>query len=141
MKRNHFWLSDEQWARFEPHLPTDVRGKERVDDRRVISGILYILKTGCRWEDLLPEYGPYTTIYNRFVRWAERGVWKNLSNAVAARGGRVPRRGVGSVDKWPAGATAASLAWAGHLSTAVITAAALGRVEVRTATLTRGPPR
>ena len=86
MKRNHFWLSDEQWARIEPHLPTDVRGKKRVDDRRVISGILHVLKIGCRWEDLPPEYGPYTTIYNRFVRWAERGVWEDLFNAVAARG-------------------------------------------------------
>jgi transposase len=42
MTRNQFWLSDEQWARIEPHLPTDVRGKERVDDRRVISGILHV---------------------------------------------------------------------------------------------------
>ena len=86
MTRNQFWLSDEQWSRIEPHLPTDVRGKERVDDRRVISGIVHVLKIGCRWEDLPPEYGPHTTIYNRFVRWAERGVWQNLFNAVAARG-------------------------------------------------------
>jgi transposase len=86
MRRNQFWLSDEQWARIEPHLPTDVLGKERVDDRRVISGILHVLKIGCRWSDVPPEYGPPTTIYNRFVRWAERGVWENLFNAVAARG-------------------------------------------------------
>lgn len=86
MRRNLFWLSDEQWARIEPHLPTDVRGKERVDDRRVISGILHVLKTGCRWCDCPPEYGPYTTIYNRFVRWAERGVWERLLREHAARG-------------------------------------------------------
>ena len=49
MRRNLFWLSDDQWQRIEPHLPTDVRGKERVDDRRVISGILHVLKSGCRW--------------------------------------------------------------------------------------------
>ena len=49
MRRNLFWLSDEQWARIEPHLPTDVRGVERVDDRRVISGIVHVLKSGCRW--------------------------------------------------------------------------------------------
>ena len=78
MQPNLFWLSDEQWARIEPHLPTDVRGKSRVDDRRVISGILHVLKIGCRWVDLPPEYGPSTTIYNRFVRWAERGVWEEL---------------------------------------------------------------
>src|SRR5215467_10470454 len=86
MRRNLFWLSDEQWARIEPHLPTDVRGKERVDDRRVISGIIHVLKTGCRWCDCPPEYGPHTTIYNRFARWAERGIWENLFRALAERG-------------------------------------------------------
>ena len=70
MRRNLFWLSDDQWRRIEPLLPTDVRGKERADDRRVISGILHVLKSGCRWCDCPPEYGPPTTIYNRFVRWA-----------------------------------------------------------------------
>jgi transposase len=78
MRRNLFWLSDDQWRRIEPLLPSDVRGKERVDDRRVISGILHVLKSGCRWCDCPPEYGPPTTIYNRFVRWAERGVWEKL---------------------------------------------------------------
>jgi hypothetical protein len=51
MSRNLFWLSDKQWARIEPHLPTDVRGVERADDRRVISGIVHVLKSGCRWCD------------------------------------------------------------------------------------------
>ena len=46
MRRNLFWLSDEQWSRIKPHLPTDVRGVERVDDRRVISGIVHVLKSG-----------------------------------------------------------------------------------------------
>jgi transposase len=86
MRRNLYWLSDEQWARIEPYLPTDVRGKERVDDRRVISGILHVIKSGCRWSDCPPEYGPPTTIYNRFVRWAERGVWERLFRELAARG-------------------------------------------------------
>src|SRR5215831_12229248 len=72
MRKNLFWLSDEQWAWIEPHLPTDVRGVERKDDRRVISGIVHVLKSGCRWSDCPPEYGPHTTIYNRFTRWAER---------------------------------------------------------------------
>lgn len=49
MRSSLFWLSDEQWSRIEPHLPTDVRGKERVDDRRIISGIVHVLKSGCRW--------------------------------------------------------------------------------------------
>jgi transposase len=65
MSRNLFWLSDEQWARIEPHLPTDVRGVERADDRRVISGIVHVLKCGCRWCDCPEAYGPPTTIYNR----------------------------------------------------------------------------
>ena len=86
MRHNLFWLSDEQWARIEPHLPTDVRGKERVDDRRVISGILHVLKSGCRWKDCPPEYGPPTTVYNRFARWAQRGVWEGLFRAFAQRG-------------------------------------------------------
>jgi transposase len=74
MRPDLFWLIDEQWARIEPHLPADVRGKPRVDDRRVISGIVHVLKSGCRWCDVPPEYGPPTTICNRFIRWAERGV-------------------------------------------------------------------
>ena len=86
MSRNLFWLTDEHWAKIAPLLPTDVRGKPRVDDRRVISGILHVLKCGCRWSDCPAEYGPPTTIYNRFVRWAERGVWERLFRELAARG-------------------------------------------------------
>jgi transposase len=86
MRPNLFWLTDAQWAKIEPHLPTDVRGKERVDDRRVISGILHVLKSGCRWCDCPPEYGPHTTIYNRFARWAKRGVWEQLFDKLASRG-------------------------------------------------------
>ena len=74
MRRKLFWLNDEQWNRIEAHLPTYVRGVERADDRRVISGIVHVLKSGCRWCDCPPEYGPPTTIYNRFVRWARRAV-------------------------------------------------------------------
>lgn len=85
MRRNLFWLSDDQWRQIEPYLPTDIRGKDRVDDRRVISGILHVLKSGCRWCDCPPEYGPPTTIYNRFVRWAERGVWERLFRELASR--------------------------------------------------------
>jgi transposase len=86
VRKNLFWLSDDQWGRIEPHLPTDVRGVERADDRRVISGIIHVLKTGCRWCDCPPEYGPSTTIYNRFSRWAERGIWENLFRALVKRG-------------------------------------------------------
>ncbi len=54
-----FWLSDEAWAAIEPHLPKKQPGARRVDDRRVISGILHVLKTGCRWRDCPREYGPH----------------------------------------------------------------------------------
>ena len=60
-----------------------------ADDRRVISGIVHVLKSGCRWCDCPPEYGPPTTIYNRFVRWARRGVWEKLSPELA---GNAPAR-------------------------------------------------
>ena len=86
MSRKLFWLTDQQWSRIEPQLPADVRGKARVDDHRVISGIVHVLKSGCRWCDCPPEYGPPTTIYNRFVRWAERGIWENLFLALAGKG-------------------------------------------------------
>jgi transposase len=86
MRPNQFWLSDQQWRQIEPHLPKDVRGKPRVDDRRVISGIVHVIKSGCRWCDCPPEYGPPTTIYNRFVRWARRGIWERLFRELSARG-------------------------------------------------------
>src|ERR1700754_216256 len=86
MRKSLFWLSDEQWKRIEPHLPTDVRGVERADDRRVISGIVHVLRSGCRWCDCPPEYGPPTRIYNRFVRWARRGIWENLFRQLAEKG-------------------------------------------------------
>ena len=86
MSKNLFWLSEEQWGRIEPHLPTDVRGVERADDRRIISGIIHVLKSGCRWCDCPEAYGPPTTVYNRFVRWARRGVWENLFRKLAGTG-------------------------------------------------------
>ena len=81
-----FWLSDRAWASLEPHLPRGKPCKRRVDDRRVISGILHILKTGGRWRDVPPEYGPAKTIYNRYTRWARRGVCQRIFAKVAAAG-------------------------------------------------------
>ena len=74
MNRDQFWLTDTQFSKIEPHLPTDTRGKARVDDPRVISGIVHVLKSGGRWVDAPAEYGPKKTLYNRLVRWAERRV-------------------------------------------------------------------
>ncbi len=81
-----FWLSDEAWGMIEPHLPHGRPGKPRVDDRRVISGILHVLKTGCRWRDVPSQYGPPTTIYNRYNRWSRRGLWQGLFAQIAASG-------------------------------------------------------
>ena len=78
-----FWFSDRQWSVIEPLLPTNQPGARRVDDRRVLSGIVQVLRTGCRWQDCPPDYGPYTTVYNRFHRWARRGLWQKLLQALA----------------------------------------------------------
>jgi transposase len=81
-----FWLSDAAWAAIEPHLPKNQPGARRVDDRRVISGIVHILKVGCRWCDCPADYGPSTTIYNRFNRWSRRGFWLKLLDALVEAG-------------------------------------------------------
>ncbi len=67
------WSSDDQWARLKPLLPKKPRGVPRVDDRRVISGIVHVLQFGCRWKDVPAFYGPPKTLYNRRVRWAAIG--------------------------------------------------------------------
>lgn len=82
-----FWLSNEEWARIEPWLPKGRRGAHRVDDRRVISGIVHMLKTGARWRDCPADYGPYTTIYNRFNRWSKQGVWEDVFYALSGSSG------------------------------------------------------
>lgn len=76
--RNLFWLDDAAWSAIEPLLPKNGAGARRVDDRRIISGIIHVLQSGCRWRDCPTEYGPYTTVYNRFNRWSRRKVWQKL---------------------------------------------------------------
>ena len=73
MSRTLCRLSDEAWSRIKPRLPRGRRGAQRVDDRRVISGIIRMLKTGARWCDCPVGYGPDRTIYNRFNRWRKKG--------------------------------------------------------------------
>ena len=80
-----FDLTDEEWAIIRPLLPNKPRGMPRVDDRRVLDGIFYVLRTGAPWRDLPERYGPYTTVYNRFNRWAKAGVWVGVFEALAAR--------------------------------------------------------
>ena len=81
-----FWLSDAAWAAIEPHLPKNQPGARRVDDRRVISGIVHMLKCGGRWQDCPPDYGPSTTVYNRWNRWSRRGVWGHILAALTDEG-------------------------------------------------------
>jgi transposase len=78
-------LSEAEWRLIEPLLPDKPRGVARVDDRRVINGIFYVLRTGSPWRDLPERYGPYTTVYNRYNRWAKAGVWLRMFEALAAR--------------------------------------------------------
>src|SRR5258706_2239135 len=75
-------LTDRQWAFIQPLLPPPARtGRPRADDRRTIEGIVYILITGCRWQDLPREYGAPTTVWWRLKRWGEEGVWERLWRA------------------------------------------------------------
>jgi transposase len=87
MKRSLYWLSDAEWRRIEPLLPRGRRGAHRVDDRRVISGIVHMLRIGARWRDCPEIYGPYTTIYNRFNRWSRQGIWTDIFYALTGSTG------------------------------------------------------
>lgn len=78
---------DAQFAKLRPHLPTDTRGKPRVDVRRVISGIILVIKSGGRWVDAPAVYGPRKTLYNCFQRWSAKGLWSGIFNALANAGG------------------------------------------------------
>lgn len=81
-KRSICWLSDLEWAAIEPHLPKGRRGAHRVEDRRIVSGIVHMLRSGARWRDCADAYGPYTTVYNRFNRWSRQGVWSEIFYAL-----------------------------------------------------------
>ena len=78
-----FDLTDVEWSLIAPLLPNKPRGVPRTDDRRVLNGIFYILRTGSPWRDLPERYGPYTTCYNRFNRWAKVGVWLRIFAALS----------------------------------------------------------
>lgn len=84
MSDHHFWLSDAQFERLRPLLPNKPRGVPRVDDRRVISGIIHVIRHGLMWRDAPAEYGPHKTLYNRFVRWSRAGVFDRIFAALAA---------------------------------------------------------
>jgi transposase len=84
-----FDLTDAEWEIIAPLLPGRAErprgGRPRGDDRRVLNGIFFVLRTGTPWRDLPERYGPYTTCYNRFNRWAKQGVWVRVFETLAAR--------------------------------------------------------
>jgi transposase len=80
-----FWLSEEQVERLRPQFPK-ARGKPRVDDRRILSGILHVLRNGLRWQDAPAIYGPHKTLYNRFARWSRLGVFARIFRDLACPG-------------------------------------------------------
>jgi transposase len=80
-----FDLSDKEWALIEPLLPSGLRGARRTDDRRILNGIFYVLRAGCPWRDLPERYGPYTTCYNRYNRWGQKGIWKAIFDRLAQK--------------------------------------------------------
>ncbi len=77
-------LTNYEWTAIKSFLPNKPRGVPRVDDRRVLNGIFWVLRSGAPWRDLPDDFGPYTTCYNRFVRWRRAGVWTRIMNALAA---------------------------------------------------------
>ena len=81
-----FLLSSAQMQRLSPHFPLS-HGTPRVDDRRVLSGIIYVIRNGLQWRDAPTTYGPHKTLYNRFVRWSRMGVFDRIFAALAAEGG------------------------------------------------------
>ena len=83
MMSNLFWLTEAQMARLQPYFPKS-HGRPRVDDRRVLSGIIFVNRNGLRWCDAPREYGPPKTLYNRWVRWSRMGVFARIMEGLAA---------------------------------------------------------
>jgi len=102
-----FMLSEAQMRRIAPYFPLS-HGVPRVDDRRVISGIIFVIKNGLRWRDAPHGYGPHKTIYNRFVRWSRLGVFNKILSELARKAGK-PRRLMIDATHLKAHRTAASL--------------------------------
>ncbi len=84
------WLTKAQMRRIEPYFPLS-HGVPRVDDQRIISGIIFVIRNGLRWRDAPKEYGPHKTIYNRFIRWSRLGVFNRIFAALSAKGGKPDR--------------------------------------------------
>lgn len=102
-----FWLTDAQMRRIKPYFPLS-QGIPRVDDKRVLSGIIFVIRNGLRWRDAPADYGPHKTIYNRFIRWSRLGVFNRIFAELSAKGSR-PERLMIDATHLKAHRTAASL--------------------------------
>ena len=102
-----FWLTDKQMRRIEPYFPLS-HGIPRVDDKRVLSGIIFVIRNGLRWRDAPADYGPHKTIYNRFIRWSRLGVFNRIFAELSAKGPQ-PERLMIDATHLKAHRTAASL--------------------------------
>lgn len=81
---DHYWLSETQIERIKPYFPRS-HGVPRVDDRRVLSGIIHVLKRGLQWRDAPSEYGPHKTLYNRFIRWSRMGIFDRIFKELSSQ--------------------------------------------------------
>lgn len=102
-----FLLSEDQLNRIKLYFPYP-HGKPRACDRRVISGIIHVLKRGLQWRDAPKDYGPHKTLYNRFIRWSRMGVFDKIFAALVEEGGP-PERLMIDATHLKAHRTAASL--------------------------------
>jgi len=110
---DQYWLSEAQLERIKPYFPRS-HGRPRVDDRRVISGIVHVIRNGLRWRDAPEVYGPHKTLYNRFMRWSRRGVFCRIFESLVCEGPK-PERLMIDATHLKAHRTAASLAEKGAL--------------------------
>jgi len=83
---DHFWLSEEQLARIESYFPLS-HGVPRVDDRKVVSGIVHVIRNGLRRRDASAVYGPDKTLYNRFIHWSKMGIFDRIFTALVTKNG------------------------------------------------------
>ena len=81
-----YWLTDEQMAKLAPFFPKS-HSKPRVDDKRILSGIIFINRNGLLWRDAPREYGPHKTLYSRWKRWSEKGIFARMMIGLTAEHG------------------------------------------------------
>lgn len=113
---DHYWLSEAQLERIKPYFPRS-HGRPRVDDRRVISRIIHVIRNGLRWRDAPEVYGPHKTLYNRFVRWSRMGVFCRIFESLVSDSPKSKRLMIDATHL-KAHRTAASLAEKGALHAA-----------------------